>query len=408
MSNERLRVKHHRRAVVGGSRLCLGVLAVVLVGCSSNSTSSTSQTSATSQPPPASSASSSASAQTGTSASSSEPAESSTPAGSSESVASSSSAPASATTGPVKQQQATLVLDWTWQPYHVPFMRGSSFTDAGLNLELTQGQGSGTSVTLVGQDKYQFGFVDTSAAIIAQAKGVPVENVLVIQQSGAFATQCWKSANVHSPADLKGHTVLMVPAESTAQVWPAYLAVNHIDPASVHVVNATVSNKVTLMVSHKADCMAGLLGQDTLQAGLANSDIDTPMPWAADGIELFGYSLIASDAVVKQNPDLVKSMVSATIDSWKDTCADQASALADFAKLHPELARTDADKAYNTGNLEAACAQTKPPAGVDSQPLGASSADQWDTVINTLKQYGGLSTSEPASAFYTNDFIPTS
>jgi NitT/TauT family transport system substrate-binding protein len=287
-------------------------------------------------------------------------------------------------------------------------MHDDPFKSAGVELALTQGQGSGTSATLVGQGQFDFGFVDTSAAMIAQAKGVPIQNVLVIQQSGAFATQCWKSANVKTPADLPGHSVLMVPAESTAQVWPAYLSVNHLDPSSIHVVNATVSNKVTLMVAHKADCMAGLLGQDTLQASLANNGIDTPMPWAKDGIQLFGYSLIASQSIIKSNPNLVKSMVAGTIAAWKATCADQPSALALFAKLHPELAHTDADKAYNTGNLQAACAQTNPPSGVTSTPLGPSSDAQWETVLETLKKYGGLQTDKPASAFYTNDFIPTS
>lgn len=287
-------------------------------------------------------------------------------------------------------------------------MYGTSFSGAGIQLSLEQGQGSGTSATLVGEDKYQFGFVDTSTAILAKAKGVPIQNVLAIQQSGAFAIQCWKSANVKAPADLKGKTVLMVPAESTAQVWPAYLAANSVDAGSVSVVSATVSNKVTLMVAHRADCMAGLLGQDTLQAGLASSDIGTPMPWSANKINLFGYSLVASDSVVKNDPDLVKRVVSATIAGWKQTCADQPAALADFAKQHPELAKSASDKAYNTGNLQAACDQTKPPAGVSSTPLGKSSDQQWTSVIATLKKYGGLTTSEPASAFYTNDFVPAS
>ena len=209
-------------------------------------------------------------------------------------------------------------------------------------------------------------------------------------------------------ADLAGKTVLMVPAESTAQVWPAYLAANNVDPASVSVVNATVSNKVTLMVAHNADCMAGLLGQDTLQASLADSGIGEPMPWSAAGVDLFGYSLVTSDALAQSDPELVERVVAATIAGWQETCADQPAALAYFGEQHPELAASDADNAYNTGNLQAACEQLSPPAGITSSPLGASSAEQWESVIDTLKTYGGLTTTDPASAFYTNDFIPAS
>src|SRR5215469_11346681 len=104
-----------------------------------------------------------------------------------------------------------LVLDWTWQPYHVPFMYGIThgiYKAHGINLTLTQGQGSSTTTTLVGQGKYQFGFADTSTAVLSQSKGVPIKNVLVIQQRSAFATECWKSVHVTSPAQLKGHSVI--------------------------------------------------------------------------------------------------------------------------------------------------------------------------------------------------------
>src|SRR5580693_1043547 len=224
-----------------------------------------------------------------------------------------------------------LVLDWTWQPYHVAFMYGIAngiYKAHGINLTLTQGQGSSTTATLVGTGRYQFGFADTSTAVLTQSKGVPIKNVLVIQQSSAFATECWKSADVSSPAQLKGHSVIMIPSESTAQIWPAYLALNHLSASSIPIVSASVSDKVTLFVAHKADCMAGLLGEDTLEASLQNSGIGAPMPWAADGIKLFGYSLIASDSVISSDPSLVKEFVAATIASWQATCANQPAAVA--------------------------------------------------------------------------------
>jgi NitT/TauT family transport system substrate-binding protein len=304
-----------------------------------------------------------------------------------------------------------LVLDWTWQPYHVPFMYGIThgiYKAQGINLTLTQGQGSSTTTTLVGQGKYQFGFADTSTAVLSQSKGVPIKNVLVIQQRSAFATECWKSVHVSSPAQLKGHSVIMIPAESTAQIWPAYLAVNHLSASSIPVVNASVSNKVTLFVAHKADCMAGLLGEDTLQASLANSGIGAPIAWANNGIKLFGYSIITSNSVIQSDPNLVKRFVAATVESWRATCASQVASIALFAKEHPQLSRTAAEKAYNKANLSTTCAQLQPPVGITTTPLGPSSAAQWQSTVATLKKYAGLNSSQPASAYYTNAFIPHS
>ena len=89
------------------------------------------------------SACSSNSGSTSSSTSPSAPAE-----GASSAVSSSASASPSAT----EVQKAGLVLDWTWQPYHLPFMYGDSFKQDNVDLALTQGQGSGTSATLVGQN----------------------------------------------------------------------------------------------------------------------------------------------------------------------------------------------------------------------------------------------------------------
>jgi NitT/TauT family transport system substrate-binding protein len=303
------------------------------------------------------------------------------------------------------------VLDWTWQPYHVAFMYGIShgiYKAHGINLTLTQGQGSSTTATLVGQGKYQFGFADTSTAVLSASKGVPIKNVLVIQQRSAFATECWKSAHVSSPAQLKGHSVIMIPSESTAQIWPAYLAINHLSSSSIPVVSASVTDKVTLFVAHKADCMAGLLGEDTLEASLQNSGIGAPMAWADNGIKLFGYSIIASDSVIQSDPSLVKEFVAATIDSWQATCSNQTAAIALFAQEHPQLSSSAADKAYNTANLSTTCSQLQPPAGVTTTPLGPSSAAQWQSTVATLTKYAGLTSSQPVSAYYTNEFIPSS
>lgn len=319
----------------------------------------------------------------------------------------SSSAPSS-NPGPTN---VGLVLDWTWQPYHVAFMYGIAhgiYKAHGINLTLTQGQGSSTTATLVGQGKYQFGFADTSTAVLSASKGVPIKDVLVIQQRSAFATECWKSAHVSSPAQLKGHSVIMIPSESTAQIWPAYLAVNHLSAGSIPVVNASVTDKVTLFVAHKSDCMAGLLGEDTLEASLQNSGIGTPMAWADNGIKLFGYSIITSDSVIQNDPTLVRQFVAATVDSWRTTCGNQAAAVALFAKNYPQLSKSAADKKYNTANLSTTCSQLQPPAGITSSPLGASSSAQWDNTVATLKKYAGLTSSQPASAYYTNAFVPSS
>jgi NitT/TauT family transport system substrate-binding protein len=41
------------------------------------------------------------------------------------------------------------------------------------------------------------------------------------------------------------------------------------------------------------------------------------------------------------------------------------------------------------------------------KPLGWGSDADWGSTVDVLKQYGGVASPPPASALYTNDFVPT-
>jgi len=38
--------------------------------------------------------------------------------------------------------------------------------------------------------------------------------------------------------------------------------------------------------------------------------------------------------------------------------------------------------------------------------LGLNVPSDWDDMLNLMKKYNGLETNDPATAFYTNDFLP--
>ena len=308
-------------------------------------------------------------------------------------------------------QNVSLALDYTWQPYHAPFMYGIKqgfFKKEGINLSLVQGQGSSTTTILVGQGNYNFGFADTNAMVLGAGKGVPVESVQVIDESSAYATECFKSVGfTGDPKQLEGKSVILIPSESDALIFPAYLAANGVNPSGIHVVDASVSDKVTLFLAGKAQCMAGVLGEDTLEASLQSSSVGNAFPWSNYGIQLMGYSIIANKQTVQSDPGLVKRFVAATVASWKAACANPGAALQVFQSEHPEYSKPGFQQTYNEKNLPIVCSEINPPKGVSSTPLGAVNPSQWNYVVSTLRRYGGLSNGQPATAYYTNAFTAT-
>lgn len=303
---------------------------------------------------------------------------------------------------------ATLRLDWSWLVYHVPFLyaRDKGFYEAeGIDLEILEGEGSGTTVDLVANGNDTFGFADSGTMMAKATQGAPVVNVLVIQRQSGFGTACWHDVGFTGPQDLAGRSILLIPQESTATIFPAYLELNNVDPASVTVLNADFSNKVTLLANHEADCMAGYVAQDTLLAQLISPEIDDPIPWTENGIQLMGHGIVLHKDTVANSPDLVAGFVRATIRGWEEVCADPPIGVEHFLSAFPDL---ESEREFSEQSLPFECAgKLDPGPGDTGQRFGPTDDAQWQAMIDLLAQYGGLENPLPPSDYYTNEFVPS-
>jgi NitT/TauT family transport system substrate-binding protein len=303
-------------------------------------------------------------------------------------------------------EQATLRLDWSWQSYHHPFVYAVEkgyYEDEGIDLEIREGQGSGPGITLVGQGQDTFAFADAGTTMLQASKGVPVQVIGVIQRTAGFGIECFKDANVTEPADVEGKSVLLVPVESTATYWPVFLNKNGVPEDSVQMRNADFSNKVKLFADGQADCMAGIFGEDMLDAKLRNPDIADPIPWDEHGVQVFGKSLVASEDTISSNPELVEGFMRATLRAWEETCANPERSVKEYLADHPEISEADTEYVEQQFPLE--CAKLEPGPGDDGQPLGPTDDAVWASMQDALEQYGGLENPQELSTYYTNDFV---
>src|SRR6188768_4503598 len=76
--------------------------------------------------------------------------------------------------------KVTLMLNWYVYGEHAPFYYGKEkgyFKDAGIDLEIQEGRGSGTVTQVVAAKTAQFGYVDVPTMMRAAVKGAPVQAV---------------------------------------------------------------------------------------------------------------------------------------------------------------------------------------------------------------------------------------
>jgi NitT/TauT family transport system substrate-binding protein len=309
---------------------------------------------------------------------------------------------------PVELEKASLRLDWTWGTFHAPFLYALDngyYEEEGIDLTINEGQGSGQTMTLVGTGDATFGWGDTGTAALQINNEVPIKVIAVVQRRTPFGVACQGDVPFAEPSDLVGRSVVMVPQESTAQLWPAYLNINGIGEDEVRVVNADWSNKTTLFVSGQADCMAGYPAVDILQAQLIEPSIGEAIWWGDQGIEILSQGLVASESTLADKPELVKGFLRASLRGWAELCADPAIGSDFFIERFPELHQSDQDVEYTVQSMVNECSLTIPVDGTGAVQFGITTDDEWAQMLDLLGQYGGLEPQQAATVYYTNDFM---
>lgn len=309
---------------------------------------------------------------------------------------------------PKEIEKASLRLDWTFGTFHAPFLfalDNGYYKEEGIDLEITEGQGSGQTMTLVGTGEATFGWGDTGTAALQINGEVPIKVIAVVQRRTPFGIACHGDIVFTKPSDLVGHSVVMVPQESTAQMWPAYLKLNGISESDVKVVSADWSTKTALFLAGEADCMAGYPAVDILQAQLADPSIGKSIWWSDQGVHILSQGLVASEVTLAEKPELVRGFLRASLRAWKELCADPNIGSSFFIKRFPDLHTTDKEIAYSKQSMVHECSLTVPQEGTGATAFGATTDAEWKEMLDLLGEFGGLEPRQEATNYYTNSFL---
>src|SRR5207237_3933352 len=115
---------------------------------------------------------------------------------------------------PREKTNVVLRLGWLARgydaPYYLALARGY-YDEAGLNVEIKEGQGSGPTLNLVAGGQEQFGMVDGAVLLIGAGKGLPGRMVAGVMQRSPAALMVHADSGIDKPRDLAGKSAGMVP-----------------------------------------------------------------------------------------------------------------------------------------------------------------------------------------------------
>lgn len=303
-----------------------------------------------------------------------------------------------------------LRLNWMYYGSHAGFAYGKDkgiYDKNGIDLDIRSGNGSGSAHRLVANGDSTFAYGSCASMVDLVSKGAPLISVAVIDAMGTDGVLARPDAGVKSLADLAGKVVLTTANAGVNTFFPLVLKNANVPESAVHVTNVAEGALVTAYLQGTGGAVAMLGGLDDKPSEIIAAGGAPPVEFAYSdyGINQVGYCIVANTATVAKNPDLVKRFVAATIESYKATEANPPAAIDSMADIVGGTMADDKSKAAALAVLKVTLSVLYSKANTQHE-LGLHVAKDWTDMLDLMKTYNGLKTDKPATAFYTNAFLP--
>ena len=213
------------------------------------------------------------------------------------------------------------------------------YEDAGIDVELIEGETQSAAPSLVAEDKADLGSVDLTLLALAKAEEptLPVKMVMTYHARTIQALFSLRSgADIAEPEDLEGTTVygrIGAVGNKVIETWAK--RGGYPIPAFKEVDSEALDR---LLVSGEVDAISSsILSGPGLEA--ATSDVGeelVTLELAEHGLEpYYGTGIIVSDTFAEENPETVRAWIDATIRSFVWCFENKEQAAAEMVELYP-------------------------------------------------------------------------
>ncbi len=314
------------------------------------------------------------------------------------------------TSGARAEDDVRLRLNWMYYGSHAGFALGKDqnyYKDAGINLDIRSGNGSSTAHRLVANGDSDFAYGSCAAMTTLAAQGAPLVSVAVIDAMGTEAIIVRPDAGVKNIADLKGKKLLTTANAGVNTFFPLVLKNAGLSESDVNITNVPDGALVSSYLQGTGDAVGMLGGIDDKPAEIKANGGDDPItfPYSDFGVNQVGYCISTHTNMVADNPDLVKRFVGATVKAYQDAERAPDTAVNSMADIVGGTMAEEQGKEQARSVLDVTLSVLYSAAN-KNRVLGMNVPSDWSDMLMLMKGFNDLETDRPASAFYTNDFLP--
>ena len=292
--------------------------------------------------------------------------------------------------------QVTVQLSWVHQAQSAGFYLAQErgyYTEENIEVAFVEG-GPGTDVLeqiVSGGADFRVGAPE--AILVQRSQGKPVVAIATIYRRSPAVFVALADSGIERPADFLGRTVAAAGVTQYELQLEAMLKKLGLDINQVEVVPH--SYDLAGLCEGKVDITAFYSTGGVIRLRQAGYQVN--LIWPSDyGVHMYSDSLITTDQLIAENPDLVTRFLRATLRGWREAIEDPEAAVASTLKYAFE-----ADAELQTRMMEASL----PLVHTGEDHIGWMRAEVWQGMHDMLLEQGLLAGPVDVDKVYTMEFL---
>ncbi len=293
-------------------------------------------------------------------------------------------------------------LDWTPWGSHAPIhlaMQKGWFKQAGLDVSVEDGNGSVTTVQLVGAGNFDVGHASLAPMMIARDKGLPVRAIANFARKNDIGLLVPRGGAIKGPKDLAGKKIVFTAGSLEAPFLDTFLAKGGLKREQVELVSVEAAAKVPTYAANRADGVFSTV--PFVQPAVEASRPSDAVLFSDYGLQFPSFGLVSSEERIKARGPALRRFASIVCGAWEyimngheDEAVQAIIAQRPQAKLDPKVLRGQIDALKGYFGTAAS----------KGMPVGMMADADWAEGVKTMASVKLIKDAK-ASEFYTNSLL---
>jgi NitT/TauT family transport system substrate-binding protein len=305
-------------------------------------------------------------------------------------------------------QRVKFAVDWAFQgpnAYTLLTRDRGYFRDAGLDVQVDRGFGSGRVPIDIAGGAYDIGQADINPVIKFIAEN-PNAGLVIVGVWGDRSLLCAtvrSDGPIKAPKDLEGRTLAAPDSDAGRQIFPAFARAAGFDAAKVSWMTVRPELREPMLVQGRAD---GITGAAT-STGLSLKSLG--MDWPAQrilfyrdyGLDLYGTCYLTTRDFMRRNPEAVRGVLRAAFRGLIHSVRQPTEAIAALKAAEPLT-----DTAIEAERQQVSIREQINSDHVRANGLSVVDPTRLQRGIAAVEAAYGMAAKVKAEDIYTDSFLP--